>query len=131
MPTKNLVKMKSKSEKLTDKEEETMLLLWEHGPCAVKDLLEHYSEPKPHINTVSTFVRSLEQKGYVDHEPGRYGSFNYFAVKPKSDYRSGALNRIVKKYFGNAFSLVSNLVEEEQLNADDLRRLVDMIEKKD
>lgn len=122
--------MKKKFEKLTDKEEETMLLLWEYGPCPVKDLLEHFSEPKPHINTLSTFVRSLEQKGYVGHKQGRYGGFNYYAVKRKSDYRRGALGKVMARFFGNPFSLVSNLVEEEQLDADQLRQLLEMIESR-
>lgn len=53
-------------DKLTEKEEETMLLLWEHGPCQVKDLVQYYDEPRPHINTVSTFVRSLKPKDSSD-----------------------------------------------------------------
>lgn len=122
--------MEKSQERLTEKEEETMLLIWEHGPCTVKDLLEHFSEPKPHINTLSTFVRSLEQKGYVDHQVARYGGFNYFAVKPKSEYRRTALGKMAKRYFGNIFSLVSNLVEDEQLDADQLRQLLDMVESK-
>jgi predicted transcriptional regulator len=122
--------MKSEKNKLTDKEEEIMLLLWEHGPCSIKELIPHFAEPRPHINTVSSFVRLLEKKGYVAHEPGRYGGFNYFAVKPKSDYRRNAVGRLVSKYFGNCFSMVSQLVEDEQLNAEELRELLDMIEQK-
>ena len=117
-------------DKLTDKEEETMLLIWEYGPCAVKELLEHFPDPKPHINTLSTFVRTLEQKGYVGHEQGRNGGFNYFALKPKADYRRGALGKMVKRYFGSAFTLVSNLVESEELDADQLRELLDMVENR-
>lgn len=122
--------MKEEKEKLTDKEEETMLLLWEHGPCPVKDLIQYYSDPKPHINTVSTFVRALESKGYVGHEQGRYGGFNYFAIKPKTDYRRNAVGRLVNRYFGNCFSMVSQLVEEEQIDATQLRQLLEMVEKK-
>lgn len=117
-------------EKLTEKEEETMLLLWEHGPCPVKDLLPYFSEPQPHINTVSTFVRTLEKKRFVGHEPGRYGGFNYFAIKPKSDYRRTAVGRMIKRYFGNCFSMVSQLVEDEEIDARQLRQLLDMIENR-
>lgn len=122
--------MEKELEKLTDKEEETMLLLWEYGPCPVKELLKHFTDPKPHINTLSTFVRALEQKGYVSHEQGRYGGFNYFAIKPKTDYSRGALGKVVSRFFGNAFSLVSNLVEDEQLDANELRKLLEMVESK-
>lgn len=122
--------MKKAPEYLTDKEEETMLLLWEHGPCTVKDLVEHFSEPRPHINTVSSFVRALEKKGYVGHKQGRYGGFNYFAIKSKADYGRNTVGKIVKRYFGSPFSLVSNLIEDEQLDAEQLRQLLGMVENK-
>lgn len=122
--------MKEDKIRLTDKEEETLLLLWEHGPCTVKQLAACYDEPKPHINTVSTFVRSLEAKGYVDHQQGRYGSFNYFAVKAKSDYKRSAVNKFVSRYFGNCFSMVSQLVDDRQIDADELRQLLDIVEKR-
>ena len=122
--------MTEKQEKLTDKEEETMLLLWKHGPCAVKDLMKHYSEPRPHINTISTFIRTLEKKGYVGHEQGKYGGFNYFAIKPIKEYRRNAVGKFVKQYFGNCFSMISQLVEDEENNAEQLRQLLDMVENK-
>ena len=128
MKTKVENEPKDQHAKLTDKEEETMLLLWDHGPCGVKDLMQYYSDPKPHINTVSTFVRSLEAKGYVGHEQGRYGSFNYFALCPKQEYRRSALGRLVERYFGSSFSLVSQLVKEQQLDSRQLRELLDMVE---
>ncbi len=121
--------MKEDKEKLTEKEEEIMFLIWEHGPCSVKELVEYYSDPKPHVNTISTFVRTLESKGFVGHEQGRYGSFNYFAIKPKADYQRSAFSKIVGRYFGNCFSMVSHLVEEKQLDTDQLRQLIDMIDK--
>ena len=116
--------------KLTDKEEEIMLLLWQYGPCCVKDLLQYFDEPIPHINTVSSFLRLLEKKGYVGHEPTKNGGFQYFALQPKKDYRRGALGNIVKKYFDNCFSMVSQLVEDEQIDAVQLRELLDMVENK-
>lgn len=122
--------MTEKQEKLTDKEEETMLLLWKHGPCAVKDLMKHYSEPRPHINTISTFIRTLEKKGYVGHEQGKYGGFNYFAIKPIKEYRRNAVGKFVKQYFGNCFSMTSQLVEDEEIDAEQLRQLLDMVENK-
>lgn len=122
--------MEQFQQKLTAKEEETMLLLWKYGPCSVKDLLSHFDEPRPHINTLSSFVRTLEKKGFVDHLPGSHGGFNYYAVKPLDEFRKGAAGRFAKKYFGNCFSMVSQLIEDEQLDADELRELLEMIENK-
>lgn len=122
--------MKDSNDKLTEKEEEAMFLLWEHGPCSVKDLINYYPEPKPHVNTVSTFVRTLEAKGYVGHEQGRYGSYNYFALKSKSEYRKNTFRKIVGRFFGNSFSMVSNLVENEELDEEQLRSLLEMVKRK-
>ena len=52
--------------KLTNKEKEIMDLYWQHGPMFVKELLEFYDEPRPHFNTLSTTVRILEKKGFLE-----------------------------------------------------------------
>ena len=52
---------------LSAREEEIMDILWEKGPLFVKEMVELYEEPRPHFNTLSTFVRGLEEKGYVGH----------------------------------------------------------------
>ena len=56
-------------EKLTNKEEEVMKLLWKLKKAFVKELLEAFpGKRKPHYNTLSTMVRNLEEKGFVGHE---------------------------------------------------------------
>lgn len=114
---------------LTPKEEELMQLLWQHGPMCVKELVELYPEPHPHVNTVSTVVRTLEEKGYVGHEPAGSG-YRYFAIAQKEDFRNRSLKQIIKGYFDNSYiNAVSSLVENEQISIDELRSLIDMIEK--
>lgn len=51
-----------KKQVLTEKESAIMNMLWEQGPMFVREMLEHYPEPRPHFNTVSTLVRILEGK---------------------------------------------------------------------
>ena len=55
-------------QELTAKEEEAMNIFWQHGPQFVKEMVAFYDDPKPHINTLSTVVRTLEEKGYVSHK---------------------------------------------------------------
>ena len=55
-------------EKLTRREEELMRCFWEHGPLFVRELVALATEPKPHFNTLSTMVRALEAKGWVERE---------------------------------------------------------------
>ncbi len=117
-------------DQLTDKEEELMRLLWEHGPMFVSCLVELYPEPRPHFNTVSTVMRRLEAKGFVAHDE-IVGSFQYYPVAKMESFRSRSLGRIVKSYFkGSYYGAVSALVAEEKITADELRELLDMVEQK-
>jgi len=113
---------------LTPKEEEVMQILWQHGPMYVREMLQYYTEPLPHVNTVSTVVRTLEEKGYVNHQAVGSG-YKYFATAAKEDFRDRTLSNIIKGYFDNSYlSAVSTLVENEKISLDELRELINLIE---
>ncbi|NOR74095.1 MAG: BlaI/MecI/CopY family transcriptional regulator [Draconibacterium sp.] len=114
--------------KLTQKEEEIMNFFWEKGPMVVKELKEFYSDQKLHYNTLSTMVRALEEKRFIDHE--QFGNTHrYFAAITKEDFRKGKLGNVVKSYFNNSYkNVVSLLVEEENLSLEDLKKLIAEIE---
>lgn len=115
---------------LTEKEEQIMQLLWTHGPLHVKEMVVMYPEPRPHVNTISTLVRILEQKGFVAHND-EGGSYQYYAVAALEDFRRSRLGSFIRNYFGNSYvGAVSALVEEEKISIDELRELIDMVEKK-
>lgn len=121
----------SKYPKLTEREAEVMEQLWERGPLTVRQLLEAYPDPKPHVNTVSTMVRILEDKGYVSHDPDSAKPFRYFALAQASDFAGRSLAKVIKSYFNNSYtSAVSALVEEEKISVDELKQIIDMIENK-
>ena len=78
-------------QKLAKREEQIMQILWEHGPAFVKEIIEHFPEPKPHYNTVSTIIRILEKKQFVDHKS--FGnSHQFYALISKDTYQKEALN---------------------------------------
>lgn len=114
--------------KLTSKEEEIMDFFWKKGPLFVKELLSFYEEPKPHINTLSTIVRGLEEKGYIGHKA--YGnSFQYFATVSRDDFSTSTLKSVISKYFNNSYlSAVSSLVKEENISVDELKELINEVE---
>ena len=56
---------------LTKGEEEVMQLLWELGKGTVNDILERYGQEKPKYTTVATFLKLLEDKGYVGHKAAK------------------------------------------------------------
>ena len=115
--------------KLTSKEEEIMELFWEKGPLFVKELLSFYEEPKPHINTLSTIVRGLEEKGYIGHKA--YGNtFQYYATVSRDDFSTSTLKGIISKYFNNSYlNVVSSLVKEEDISIDELKELIRRVEE--
>ena len=115
--------------KLTRKEEEIMNHFWDKGAMFVRELLELYAEPKPHFNTLSTMVRTLEANGYVGHKA--YGnSYQYFPIVSREDYAGSSFKGLVSSYFNNSYlNAVSALVKEEKISIDDLKDLIDQIEK--
>jgi len=118
----------NKMKKLTQKEEEILNLFWEKGAMFVKELKEFYSDQKLHYNTLSTMVRTLEEKGFIDHE--QFGNTHrYFAAITKEEYRKGKLGNVVKNYFNNSYkNVVSLLVEDENISLEDLKKLIADIE---
>ena len=115
-------------QKLTAKEEELMNIFWTKGALFVRELLQSYSEPKPHFNTLSTIVRGLEEKGFLDHKS--FGStYQYFAIISQEDYKNGALNNVVTKYFKNSYlGVVSSLIKEEHISLEELKKLIEKVE---
>ena len=114
---------------LSPKEEIIMNLLWEHGPMFVNEMLECYDEPRPHFNTVSTFVRGLEKKGLIAHKSCGI-SHQYYAAVSREEFNKSTLKDVISKYFNNSYlGLVSSLVKEEQISIDELKELINEVEK--
>lgn len=114
--------------KLTRKEEEIMNHFWNKGAMFVKELIELYEDPKPHFNTLSTMVRTLEANGYVSHKA--YGNtYQYFPVVTREEYAGSSFMGIISSYFNNSYlSAVSTLVKEEKISLDELKELINQIE---
>ncbi len=114
--------------KLTQKEEEIMNIFWEKGPMFVKELKKIYPDKELHYNTLSTIVRGLEEKGFIDHE--QFGNTHrYFPAFSKEEYKKKTLGNVVKKYFDNSYkNVVSLLVKEENISLEDLKKLIAEIE---
>lgn len=119
-----------KKQILTEKESIIMNMLWDNGPMFVREMLEHYPEPRPHFNTVSTLVRILEGKGYVNHEVVG-NSHRFFATADKTAFQERGIAEVIKNYFNNSYKMaVSALVEDEKLSVDDLKEIIQYIENK-
>jgi len=114
---------------LTKAEEQVMLILWDMKEALVKEVIEKMDPPKPAYNTVSTVIRVLEGKGFVDHKA--IGNTHiYFPVITEKQYKHFAFDKVMNNYFENSYqSLVSFLVKEKNMDMDELDALIQMAEK--
>jgi predicted transcriptional regulator len=113
---------------LTKAEEEVMQVIWQLERCLVRDILEQLGDPDMPHSTISSVVRILEKKGFVDHKA--YGkTYEYFPLVSKEDYAQHGVKSLLEKYFGGSpRQLVSFLVQKEDMN---LKELNDLLKKLD
>jgi predicted transcriptional regulator len=117
-------------EKLTTKEEEIMQVLWKLKKAFVKEIVEELPQPKPHYNTVSTVIRKMENKKYVNHEA--FGNTHrYYPTISKEEYRKSYFSQATEHYFENSYkNVVSFFAKEEKISANELREIIKLIENK-
>lgn len=114
---------------LTKAEEQVMLILWELKEAIVKDVIDRMEEPKPAYNTVSTVIRVLEGKGFIDHKA--IGNTHvYFPLITEEQYKHFAFDKVLNNYFENSYeSLVSFLVKEKNMDVSQLNEIIALAEQ--
>ena len=117
-------------QKLTNKEEEIMHILWKLKKAFVKEIMAEITEEQPHYNTLSTIVRNLEEKGFVSHNA--FGNTHqYYPIVSLEEYRKRFMNTAIDNYFNSSYkNMVSHFAKEEKISAEELRSILEMIEKK-
>lgn len=118
-----------KSSILTEAELRLMDVLWQKGPATVQQVMEDLPEKEPlAYNSVLTTIRILEKKGYVKHvKDGR--AFVYSPLVARKDATRSEISRLVNRFFGSSHELlVLNLLEDQGLDAAELKRLRKMLE---
>ena len=117
-------------QKLTNKEEEIMHILWKLKKAFVKEIMAEITEEQPHYNTLSTIVRNLEEKGFVAHYA--FGNTHqYYPIVSLEEYRKRFMNTAIDNYFNSSYkNMVSHFAKEEKISAEELRSILEMIEKK-
>jgi len=117
-------------EKLTNQEEELMLIIFQQGKGFIKDFIQRMKEPRPPYTTVASIVKNLERKGYV--KGIRYGNTSeYSPIMEESEFKSKFMSGIVQNYFENSYKeMVSFFVEKQKISAEELQEIIKLIEKK-
>jgi BlaI family transcriptional regulator, penicillinase repressor len=111
--------------KLTKAEEQVMQILWDMKEGLVKDIREQFNDPIPARNTVSTVLRVLEKKGYVDHKA--YANVHlYYPLISKDEYSKNQLFGLMEHYFDNSFpAMASFFAKEKDLSLKELEELLE------
>ena len=113
---------------LTKAEERIMQILWDLERGFIKDIQEQFPDPRPPYNTISTIVRVLVKKEIVSYK-SYGGSYQYFPLISKEDYRSDQMGRLMKNYFDNSLKEVVNFFSEgKDLDVEEVDEAMKMLE---
>ena len=107
-----------------------MQIFWKIKKGFVKDVINLLPSPKPPYNTISSIVRILEKKGFIDFKA--YGrTYEYFPKIKKLAYRKYIFTNFIKNYFDGSYeNVVSYMVSDEDMSGDELKEIKELIEKK-
>jgi len=118
---------------LTRAEEQLMQVLWQLKKGFVKDVIDELPEPKPAYNTVSTIIRILETKGFINHT-AHGKSHEYFPIISKEQYQNFATEKLLNGYFDNSVQhMFSYFVKKEKIDlkeADEIMKLIEKLKNK-
>lgn len=115
---------------LTEAELRLMNVLWEKGSATVHQVLEALPQKPPlAYNSVLTTIRVLERKGYVKHvKDGR--AHVYTPQVGQKDATRFEIRHLVSRFFKNSHELlVLNILEDESIGAEDIKRLRQLLEE--
>ncbi len=111
---------------LTRAELQVMEVLWSVGKaCDVHEVVERYAEPRPAYTTISTFMKILSTKGFVDFKKGQGKQHLYFPLISKDEYTSRVMRDVKNSFFGGSVSsFLSFFLKEENLSREELEELL-------
>jgi len=122
-----------KQQTLTKGEMQVMNILWnkQRGAC-VADIQREYPEPQPAYTTIATFLKIMEQKGFVEKRKSGAGkTYVYSPLLTRERYRRMVMDDVKDTLFGgSAKSLVSFFAEEDELTQDDINELLTMLKNR-
>lgn len=114
--------------KLSRSEEELMNHLWRLKRAYMKDLMDSYAEPKPASTTISTLLKRMQEKKFVDYKPeGKLRE--YFPLVSKENYFKKQLKGLIKNFFDDSpAQFASFFTKKTELSQEELMALKNIIE---
>ena len=116
-----------KEKQLTKLELEMMQILWKIEKGFLSEIIENIPEPQPAYTTVSSMMRILVEKGFVNYKA--FGkSFRYYPIISKEEYANFFLKGAKTSFFdGSAMSLLSFFVKKEKLSSKEREELISIL----
>ncbi|SNR16435.1 BlaI/MecI/CopY family transcriptional regulator [Tenacibaculum jejuense] len=116
--------------KLTKPEEQIMHYLWKLKKAFLKDIVDEFPEPKPAYTTISTVVRVLVKKQFIDYKT--FGKTReYYPLITKKKYFNEYMQDVIYSFFnGSSGKFASYFTENENLNLSELEEIKLLIEEK-
>ena len=116
------------SEKISEAELVVMEALWEQSPQTATDVADRVAAVRDwSVQTVKTLLSRLMAKDIIAaDQDGR--RFLYRPLVARDDYVAGESGRLVNRLFGGRISpLVAQLASQDQLTAEDIAELEDIL----
>jgi predicted transcriptional regulator len=111
-------------QRLTKAEEQVMQILWELNEAVIKDVVDHFEEPKPAYTTVATVMKVLEKKEFVSYR--KIGNtYLYSPVVGKAEYSKFQLSNLLVNYFNGSYPKMATFFA--RMNDMSIRELEEMI----
>ena len=119
-----------KFDTLTKAEMQVMNALWDmpDGGC-IHDIIEKYPEPKPAYTTISTFLKILLNKGFVDYRKLSGKTHTYYPLISREAYTGQVMKDVKDSFFGGSgSSMVKFFAQNEKLSEADIKELLEIIQ---
>lgn len=115
---------------LTKAEEQIMHYLWKLEKAFLKDIVEEFPEPRPAYTTISTVIRTLVTKKFIDFNT--YGRIKqYYPLISKELYFKNHFKAVAKNFFNGSISKFALFfANDDELNLTDLEKMKLLIEEK-
>ena len=108
---------------LSKTEYDIMSIIWDINRSASAREIYEQLDPKPAYTTLATEMRTLYEKGFVDHfkKDGEGKTHYYIAKVGKGEYVRKAMHDVKKTFFGGSLrSMLSYFIREEELTEEEL-----------
>lgn len=99
---------------LTKAEEQVMQYIWKIEKGFLKDIVDQFSDPKPAYTTISTVIRVLVKKKFIDYKT--YGKIHeYFPLVSKNEYFRSHINSIIRNFYNGSMSNFASFSPAEKI----------------